>query len=140
VPNRKLGVEALGRAGRADEPLLRSRSERRESSEERSGCECCKKIGAPGDWGSSGGSKGRAAGVGLERDVSGSVTRVRLRRKGGEPDRGVDGGTALGGNWRVVAEGVGRGELRASSKFCKGVAERERGRDSGDCVAVSSLL
>ena len=78
--------------------------------------------------------------MGWERDATGSVTRVRLRRKGGEPDRGVGGGTALGGRWRVVAEGVGRGEVRASSKFCKGEAERERGRDSGDWRAASSLL
>lgn len=36
-------------AGRADDPLSRSRSERRESSDERSGQECWRKIGAPGD-------------------------------------------------------------------------------------------
>lgn len=75
--------------------------------------------------------------MGLERDATGSVTRVRLRRKGGEPEREVEGGTALGGTWRVDVEGVGRGEVRASSRFCKGEAERERGRESGDGVAGS---
>lgn len=78
--------------------------------------------------------------MGLERDAIGSVTRVRRRRRGGEPDRETGGGTALGGRWRVGVEGVGRGDVRASSKFCKGEAERERGRDSGDCTAVPSLL
>lgn len=38
--------------GRAEEPLLWLRSERRASNEERSGGECWRNIGAPGDWGS----------------------------------------------------------------------------------------
>ena len=82
------------------------------------------------------------ANVGLDRDATGRVTRVRLRRKGGDPDKEVDGGTALGGRWRVGEEGVGRGDVRASSKFCKGDAERESGRDSdsGDCTAAPSLV
>lgn len=114
-------------AGRADEPLSRLRSERRASSEERSGGECWRKIGAPGVWGSAGGSNGRAAGARLEMDAVGSVTRERPRRKYGEPDRGMFGGTALGGRLRAVAERAGRGDVRASSKFSIVSAEGEAG-------------
>lgn len=49
-------------------------------------------------------------------------------------------GTALGGTWRLGEEGIGRGDVRASSRFCKGDAERERGRDSGGCATVSLVL
>lgn len=127
--NRALGYGDDVFLGRADEPLTRSRfrSERRASSEERSGGECWRKIGAPGDWGSAGGSNGHAAGVTLESDAVGRVTRERPRRKYGEPDRGIFGGTALGGRLRAGVERAGRGDVRASSKFSMVSAEGEMG-------------
>lgn len=67
------------------------------------------------------------AGMRLERDVVGSVTRGRSRRKDVENDRGMFGGTALGGRLRVGAERAGRGDVRASSKFSTGSDEGEGG-------------
>ena len=111
-------------AGRADDPLSRLWSERRASSDERSGW---RKIGAPGDRESTGGSNGRAAGARLERDAVGSVTRERPRRKNGEPDRGMFAGTAaLGGCLRV---GAGRGDVRASDRFSMVSGEGGAGED-----------
>ena len=105
-------------AGRAHDPLSRLRRERRTSSDESSGWECWRKIGAPGDSGSTGVSNGRAAGARLERDAVGRVTRGRPRRKYEGPDRGMFGVTAaLGGRLRVGAERAGRGDVRASRKF-----------------------
>ncbi|SRR6266404_6409167 len=52
----------------------------------------------------------------------------------------MDGGIALDGRWRVGGEGIGRGDVRASRKFCKGEAERERGCDSEDCTGLLSSL
>lgn len=129
VLNRALGEEARDECleGRADEPLFRSRRERRLSKDDLCGGDCWRRTGAPGESGSSGRLKAHAGGLRLERDAVGSVTRVRLRRKDGEPDRGIDGETALGGGLRVEGEGRGRGDVRASSRFCIGEAEREMG-------------
>ena len=115
-------------AGRVDGPLSRLRRERRISSDESSGWECWRKIGAPGDSGSTGVSNGRAAGARLEREAVGRVTRGRPRRKYGEPDRGMFGVTAaLGGRLRVGAERAGRGDVRASRKFSMVSDEGEMG-------------
>jgi hypothetical protein len=58
VLNNALGDGKEGRGvcltGRADDPLCRSRRERRASNEDRSGGECWRKMGAPGEWGSTG--------------------------------------------------------------------------------------
>jgi hypothetical protein len=88
-------------------------------------------MGAPGELGSSGGSKGRETGARQERDAVGSVTRARLRRKNGEPDSEIEGGTAFGGGWSVEEEGMRRGDVRASCKFCMAEDEGEIGED--DC-------
>jgi hypothetical protein len=119
--------------GRAEAPLCRSRRERRLSKDKRLGGECWRKIGAPGKFGSSGGSKGWGSGATLERSAVGSVTRVMLRRKNGEPDSGTDGGTVLGGGLRAEGESVGRVEVRASWRFCIGEVEGEIDRAPDDC-------
>lgn len=68
----------------------------------------------------------------LERDVVGSVTRERPRKKKVESDRGMFGGTALGGRLRVGAERAGRGDVRASSKFSTGSDDGDGGWELGD--------
>jgi len=70
------------------------------------------------------GQNGRTAGARLERDAVGRVTRGRPRRND-EPDRGIGDGIAFGGSLRVEVEGVGRGEVRASSKLSIGEAGGE---------------
>jgi hypothetical protein len=122
--------------GRTDEPLPRSRRERRKSNEERPGGECWRKMGAPGDCGSTGGSNGRVAGARLERDVMGSVTRGRLRSKDGEPDRNIGGGTAFWGRLRVEGVGVGREDVRASRRFSIG----ESGDDGMEDTDVTEVF
>jgi hypothetical protein len=68
-------------------------------------------------------------------DAVGSVTRERPRRIYGEPDKGMFGGTALGGRLRVGAERAGRGDVRASCKFSMVSAEGEMGGESDDGMA-----
>lgn len=73
------------------------------------------------------------AGVRLERDEVGSVTRVRLRRKDGEPDR------AFGGGLRVEAGGTERGDVRASSRFSMGEGKGELERELDGDIEKSGV-
>jgi hypothetical protein len=96
-------------------------------------------MGAPGCCVSTGGSNGCAAGMRWERDAMGSVTRGRLRSREGEPDKGMGGGTAFGGRLTVEGVGVGRGDVRASSKFSMGEAGGPEDDGTGESGGVEGL-